>query len=159
MSLESTLQELSQAHGPKALATAYGRLRGAVSASRRRDGRAFGTLAQTFIEAMRIWDIQKADGVSEAERQAGLEKTLRAAWPQTREWQYFCSCHDYGLEILTCPGNATCGRVKRHLPHEWGNPCWCQAGKRFRAPEKPQPEDFAAAGKTTKRSGLSRVGR
>jgi len=162
MTLESALQELSAAHGPKALTTAFNRLRGQVSASRRQASRRLGALAETFIEAMRIWDAQKADGVSKADRVTGLAKSLEAAWPKGRDttWKYLCDhCHDYGLEILTCPGDATCGRSKPHQAHEWGNPCWCSKGQRFKVPAKPSAENFSAAGKTPKRSAFARIGR
>lgn len=165
MSLEDALKKLSDAHGSKALSTAFGKLHGEVTRARRAAKAQLGPLASTFIEAMRIWDVQKKDGVSEADRVDGLSKSLRAAWPQAppqEAWtyQYACErCSGYGLETLTCPGDATCGRRKPHLAHDYGTPCWCDAGKRFRAPAKPNPEDFSAAGKTPKRSGFAKVGR
>lgn len=102
-----------------------------------------GQLGAVFTEAMRIWDAQKAEGVPQAERIAGLRETLKAAWPQTREWKYLCqSCSDYGLVMNTCPGvkDAICGRSNPHQAHEFGTPCWCDAGRRFR-PKKASAED------------------
>lgn len=132
-----------------------------VTAVRKAFQREYGTLAQTFIEAMRIWDAQKAEGVPLADRLSGLEKTLRAAWPVTREWKYLCaSCGDYGLQMGTCDGDASCGRHRAHLPHEYGVPCWCEKGKPFRKRE-PQPGDFTDAGKTkpAKTRSFAQVGR
>ncbi len=139
MSLDDDLQTLSDAHGPKALSRAFERLQGTIRLGRKATQKTWGLLAQTFTEAMRIWEGQKADGVPKTTREADLEKTLRAAWPHGREWKYLCdTCRDVGLEMLDCPGDATCGRVKPHLPHEFGRPCWCAAGRRFRQTPKPE---------------------
>jgi hypothetical protein len=151
------LEALSKAHGPAALGAAFRALQGAVRRERRDDKA--GVLARTFRAAMVIWDAQKAEGVSKAERVAGLEKTLRVAWPQTREWKYLCGeCRDTGLVIRECDGDPQCGCSKKHqphLPHEYGTACWCSLGAKFRKP-KPEPEDYAQAGRTQK---MSRVGR
>jgi hypothetical protein len=156
MSLTDALKTLSDAHGPKALASAFAAVQGQVRRARKAADKGLGPLAQTFVAAMRIWDQQKADGVSKAERLAGLEKTLRAAWPQTREWKYLCDCDDLGIKVSECPGDATCGRYKAHLPHTFGTPCWCPAGAKYRDKPKPSPEDFTAAGKS---KPLARMGR
>ena len=114
-------------------------------------------LVQTYQAAMRHWDAQKADGVVLADRLSGLEQTLRACWPFTREWKYLCDqCSDFGLVMKTCPGDATCGRSKQHLPHDFGTPCWCEQGKRYRPKQKPEPDDFAQAGKS---KPMTRFGR
>jgi hypothetical protein len=114
-------------------------------------------LVQTYMAAMRHWDAQKSDGVSLCERLIGLEKTLRACWPFTREWKYLCvECSDFGLVMATCPGDATCGRSKQHLPHDYGTPCWCSQGIRYRAKPKPSADDFTAAGKS---KPMTRLGR
>jgi hypothetical protein len=153
MSLECDLKSLSDAHGPKALSRAFGRLQGSIRLSRKAASRTWGVLAQTFVEAMRIWDGQKVDGVLKSTREADLEKTLRAAWPQVRAWKYLCeTCRDSGLEIIDCPGDTTCGRGKPHLSHEFGRPCWCKAGIRFR--EKPRPVEVPST-----RSKPTRLGR
>lgn len=159
MSIADALSALSQAHGSQALASAFRALQGQVRRDRRAKDASRGTLATTYIAAMAIWDAQKADGIPRAERLSGLEKSLRAAWPQTREWKYLCErCSDYGLEILSCQGvtDAICGEVKPHYAHEFGQPCWCAAGARFREKPKPAPEDFQAAGKS---KPMTRVGR
>lgn len=116
-------------------------------------------LAATMIESLRLWDAMKADGVEVEERRVMLEKTLRQAWPFTREWKYLCQrCCDFGLEMHECPGDATCGRQNPHRWHEYGTPCWCGAGEKFKKPQR-QLDDFTEAGKTPKRGGFSRVGR
>lgn len=118
-----------------------------------------GILAQTLIAALQHWAAQKADGVSLEEREAGLAKTLRAAWPKGREepWRYLCeSCEDTGLRTSDCAGDATCGRAKPHGPHAFGEPCWCPLGARFRAKPKPTAEDFTQAGRS---KPMTRIGR
>lgn len=141
---------------------------GAVSilTFRRAEKREWGNLAQTFTIAMRQWDTQKADGVTVFERLRGLEASLRAAWPQGRErpWQALCAdCDDYGLVMARCPGDVTCGPNpgtshprRPHMPHDFGSACHCPKGDRFREKPAPTPDDFTAAGKTTK---LQRLGR
>ena len=148
MNRSDALQSLSDAHGPKALASAFAVLQGTVRRARRAAKREGGMLAQTVYAALDIWDQQKADGVSRAERLAGLEKTLRAAWPQTREWKYLCQCNDLGLKLSECPGDSTCGRHRDHLPHTFGTPCWCPTGAKYREKPKADPADFKAAGMT-----------
>ena len=113
-----------------------------------------GILAQTFREAMRIWDQQKADGVSEAARRNGLEQTLRAAWPQTRVWHYLCvHCEDHGLVIDIRASEA----ADQHSQPVY-RPCHCARGARFRPRPPPRDEDFVEAGKTRKSAKrLSRV--
>jgi len=107
-----------------------------------------GVLSETILEALRIRDRMRADGASVEECDAALEKTLRASWPQTREWKHLCGeCRDYGLIIRGCPGDKPfCGRRKVHLPHEYGEPCFCAAGGRFK-PKPKSGEDFTEATK------------
>jgi hypothetical protein len=115
-------------------------------------------LVATFKEAMVQWDRQKAEGVPLLERVGFLANILRLAWPKGREtdWKYLCNaCSDYGLEMHDCPGDATCGRGKPHLPHDFGRPCWCSNGAKFRAKTRT-PEDFAEAGRTSKPTRLGR---
>lgn len=117
-------------------------------------------LAETFREAMRISDRMKFEGASKADRQAMVETALRQAWPQVRAWRYLCeNCNDYGLKMHDCPGDATCGRSMAHLPHEYGRPCWCDAGRKFR-PKAVAPEDLEGAGRAPKKSKpFTRFGR
>ena len=110
-------------------------------------------LAATIREAIRFWDAMKAEGASLSQRVSSLEKTLRLCWPTRRPWTYTCeTCGDYGLEMSSCDGGErpTCGRSKPHLSHEFGRPCWCAAGARFRQPVR-RVEDFTQAGAVTKR--------
>lgn len=152
--VDTVVDELAKARTPAELASAHRAARRAVLAARRASK--LGPLAQTYTAAMEIWDAEKADGVSLDERLAHLEKTLRVAWPQSREWHYLCaSCRDIGLEMLTCSGDASCGRQNAHLPHDYGKPCWCAKGAKFRERPKPTKEDFKAAGKTK----MTKVGR
>jgi hypothetical protein len=131
------------------LREAHEALRKAVPGKRLKAHREEGLLAQTFHEAMRIWDLQKAEGVSKADRVAGLAKALREAWPKSRDaaWRYLCDrCDDYGLVISQCPGDATCGDPKPHGAHSYGTPCWCEKGNRFKSPA-PSPDDYTQAAK------------
>lgn len=166
--LTAALARLAEAHGSGALADAFGEVRRAVLQKRRVDQKSIGALAATMTEAMRIWDEQKADGVPVVDRQAGLIKTLQAAWPKGRSepWHDLCaSCRDYGLVMHDCPGDATCGdapagsthqrRKVPHLPHEYGSPCWCDKGKRFRIKPKTA-EDFTGAGRHGKPTRIGR---
>lgn len=110
-----------------------------------------GTLAATIQEALRLVDVQRAAGMSESELATFLELTVRTAWPVGRPWIYICQhCHDCGLRMQTCPGDATCGRSKRHAPHEFGEPCWCGVGNRFRLKPKTD-DDFTQATKQPKK--------
>lgn len=116
-----------------------------------------GVLSQTFTAAMELWDHQKAEGVPRDIRLQTLERTLRAAWPQTREWKYLCqNCNDTGLVISFCEGDATCGRDRPHYAHDYGTPCWCSLGAKFKPKPKPGPEDFTAAAKVSKPTRLGR---
>jgi len=157
------LKSLSEAHGASAMAHAFASLQQASRAARRKARHEDGTLAATYREAIRFWDAQKADGVSIEARLEGLERTLREAWPRGREqpWVYLCEhCDDRGLHMRECAGTARgaiCGRIALHEAHEFGTPCLCVKGARFKAPER-SAEDFTAAGKV-KRSGFSRAGR
>lgn len=144
-----TFDPLGQEHAAK---------RAGVAGARRQAHAEEGALAATHRAAIELWDRQKLEGVSLADRLRGLEQTLRLAWPKGREaeWKMLCTrCGDYGLEMAWCDGDATCGRVKRHLPHEYGNPCWCQAGQRFKVLVK-RAADFTEAGQS---QPPARVGR
>lgn len=131
-------------------------LLGFVKKSKKTNQGSHGTLAQTVMEAMKFWDEQKADGVPLADRQRNLLGVLMVAWPQVREWKFLCqNCFDTGLVMANCDGDATCGRSKVHLSHEFGTPCWCSLGSRFKQKQPPTPEDFTQAG----RSKPTRIGR
>jgi hypothetical protein len=135
------------------LREAHEALRNAVPGKRLKAHREEGLLAQTFQEAMRIWDLQKAEGVSKVDRVAGLAKALREAWPKPREapWRYLCErCDDCGLVISSCPGDATCGDSKQHRTHSYGTPCYCQHGNRFKQ-QAPSPDDYTQAAKSKSR--------
>lgn len=151
MSLQDALDTLSAAHGAQALAAAFHAVEREARRKLKVSRETFGLLARTYWAAMDIYDAQKAEGVPRAERLAGLEKSLRAVWPQTREWHYLCvACSDLGLELRECDGNTSCGRHKAHLPHTYGVPCLCAKGAAFQPVQKPAAADFKAAGKMTR---------
>jgi hypothetical protein len=112
-------------------------------------------LGAIFVAAMKIWDAQKAEGVPLTDRVAGLAKTLRAAWPFTREWKYLCtSCGDLGLVLEECPGDGRCGSrwgERVHPAHQYGTACWCAAGRKFRPKGKPTDEDAVTAAATIRK--------
>lgn len=133
----------------------------------------------TITESLRIWDAMKADGASQAERVAVLEKTLRVTLPQVRVWKYLCDrCDDTGLEVLTCRVGARCpgmstrmdqpgqrpGKYRRQCAvhplseytHEYGRSCTCAAGARF---QPKVAEDFTQEAGTTARRKPTRFGR
>lgn len=124
-------------------------------------------LVQTFREAMRIYDAQKAEGVPKAERLAGLEQSLRAAGfgaatEPLRAADWCPKCENTGLQMPRedCPGDATCGKSRQHLAHEFGRPCWCVLGKRFKDRPQGGEDDFTVAGKAKPRAKTwSRMGR
>lgn len=132
-------------------------------------------LAATYLEAMRIWEAQKAQGVSLEERQLALKKSLCAAWPETTDFRALCpTCDDYGWIFRVCR-DQSCGRPFR-LPKSAGDdytgkghctgehvycaPCHvCEKGQGYRRnmqKEPPALEDFTAAGK---QKPMSRFGR
>jgi hypothetical protein len=111
---------------------------------------------------MVLWDAQKRDGVSQAERVACMEKTLRVAWPQAREWKYLCkTCFDTGLIVKVCQPGDRCDGVSMRLDtrhdhpgkyarlcqndpdgvviHDYGVPCFCSRGERFK--DRPKGGD------------------
>lgn len=128
-----------------------------------------GQLGKIFREAMIAWDAMKADGISFQERVKALALSLRPHWPFAEYMGYQearCgSCDGTGLTMHTCPGDATCGpppegsTMKRrripHLPHDFGSPCWCALGARFRPRQR---DDFEAAGKMPAKT-FTRAGR
>lgn len=115
-----------------------------------------GVLAETIRTALQIRDQMKADGATTQECHAALEKTLRASWPQRREWKYLCQdCRDYGLITVECDGGRSCGRDQPHLPHDYGTPCWCSRGEQFKAKPKAD-DDFTQAGTARKMTRLGR---
>ena len=83
---------------------------------------------------------------------------LRDTWPRRRPkpwWKCFsryqCDvCRDYGLILseIACPGDGECGDIIPHGAHEFGWPCHCVKGARFRPPVK-SADDFQQARKTT----------
>lgn len=104
------------------------------------------TLGSLVRQAIEIRDQLKAAGMTGADLDRGMETVLRESWPKpadrTEPWHDACSnCRDYGLEMHQCPGDATCGRHRRHPPHEYGRPCWCPLGRKFNEKQAPTPED------------------
>jgi hypothetical protein len=133
-----------------------------------------GGLAETLTEAIRLRERARNEGATEAELDATMERTLRAAWPQVREWKYLCSaCQDTGLVTKLCRRGDRCngtssradtphdppGKYQRlcameplsDYQHEYGTPCTCAKGHRFRQTPKGRPEDFTDQAGAAKR--------
>jgi hypothetical protein len=126
-------------------------------------------LGETFVEAMKLWDRMKAEGVSLEERRAVMERTLRAAWPQSRVWHYYCDrCDDTGWHHKTCTSQMPCGRPFK-LPkqsaddwtgrgrcapgHTYVEPCLCEKGRTRLAQlmkERRVEDEVAMAAKASK---------
>lgn len=119
-----------------------------------------GKLAQAYKECLPILDAAKAAGVPFQERIKGLEGVIRTFWRFTREWRYRCGeCSDYGLQMSECDGEQhRCGlaKGKPHLPHEFGRPCWCAAGARFKAKERTEETAMEAAARVKKPTRFGR---
>lgn len=135
-------------------------------------------LAATFQAAMQIWDAQKREGISQADRLTALEQSLRAAWPEGRSepWHYYCDrCSDTGWECRTCRPGARCGMPfklpKQHADdftgqgrcadgHGYAVPCTCGKGREYRRQllkESRPDEDFTTAGAVRRKP--TRLGR
>jgi hypothetical protein len=155
LNLERELAALADAHGPSALAHAFAKLSAAVKRRRRHDTTS-SVLGQTIREALQLRAKMRTDGASEQELAEGFERTVRSAWPFTREWKYLCqNCDDTGGEIRRCSGtDGSCRRDDPHAAHEFLVPCWCSRGKRFRETPKEQTDATAA----TKRTRPTRAG-
>lgn len=111
------------------------------------------SLGAVVMAAIKMRDELKAGGLTGQELDHALVSVLRDAWPKphgrTEPWYDACdNCRDYGLEMLWCPGDATCGPNpvthrprKVHGPHEFGKPCWCAAGRRHHQQSVPNADD------------------
>lgn len=152
--LRRSEQLLAGAATADQVAEAHAILKRAIYQKRRREDQGLGPLAQTFKVAMQIWDSEKADGIPRPDRVKHLEQSVRAAWPQGRDWKYLCDrCQDTGLIMRVCERGARCNGVSfrsdhPHAPsgkyrrlcthdrdssytHDYGVPCWCAKGKDF----------------------------
>jgi len=120
------------------------------------------TLGTIVMEAIKMRDSLKAGGLAGDGLDRALESVLRESWPKpkdrTEPWHDHCQiCRDYGLEMLWCPGDETCGRRKVHASHEYGRPCLCAAGKRHHEKSMPTPDDAMTIAARPKK--MSRWGR
>lgn len=107
--LRAAEQLLNIASTPDQIREAHALLKSAIYAKRRREKQQHGVLAQTYTEAMRLWDRQKSDGIPRDTRLQMLEQTLRAAWPQRREWKVLCNaCGDTGWIDRLCSPMSKC---------------------------------------------------
>lgn len=138
-------------------------------------------LSQAIDEALTLRKQMVADKMPAADIAASFEQVVRDVWPKGREWHYLCEqCSDTGLIIYTCRPGARCngistrtdgphekpGKYRRlcaqhpdsDYTHEYGEPCDCKNGSRFRkapptdrdvlndAAMKPKPKPFSKFG-------------
>lgn len=144
--LQTALNTLSEAHGPKALADAFHATQRAVRRARAKAKEDVGPLASAVMEAIAIRDQMKADGVTGEDLNCGLEGVLRDLWPKphgrTEPWRYKCErCCDYGYEYFDCPGDETCGRDTPHAKHDYVRPCYCAKGQTMLEKKTSTPDD------------------
>ena len=156
--LIAELDRLASAKTSHELTSAHRAVTRAIEQRRAKLAATQGPLAQTYVALVAQWDAEKAAGVSREERIQHWEPVLRAAWPFKRAWKYACEdCGDYGLRMSECPGDATCGRAQPHLAHDFGTPCWCQAGRRYKPKARNEEDVVATAAKA--RKPMTRFGR
>jgi hypothetical protein len=176
--IEAALKRLAETHGAEALAAEFARLQGLVRRKRRES--ASGPLATAIREALRLRDKMKADGVAPDDIAAGLERLVRDVWPKTREWHYICDlCNDTGLRMYVCQRGQRCNGISTRIDnprdtpgkyrrlcamhpdsdysHDYGEPCICARGDRFKRVSKPERDDLGDAAR--KPSQPSRFGR
>lgn len=176
--VESALHTLSEAATLPELIEAHRTLRRKIRASRLKQSSAFGPLATAYGEMVTLSDEMKANGATFEERQYGIDATLRQMWPFTRAWKYLCDrCNDTGLVMRICRDGDRCDGVSTRADsafqpagkfarlctlspdyeHEYGQPCLCSLGSRFRERPKHESGDFSNAGRGSQKP--TRVGR
>lgn len=139
------------------------------------------SLAVAIEAALKMRENMRADGVSEADLAAGFEQVVRAVWPKGREWHYYCEqCSDTGLVMAMCKPGARCngistrtdgpfeppGKYQRlcakfpdsDYEHEYGVPCICRNGSRFKHLPKAEGDDLGDAARKPKPKPFSRFG-
>ena len=169
--LEQALDELAQAHGQAALAEAFSRVRTTVRRQRREAKRTASPLADAVLEGVAMRDKMIAEGTPMADVNAAMEALVRDVWPNTRVWKYTCNrCGDTGLEILTCRKGERCDGVSTRsngpkepsgnyqrlcamdpesdYEHDYGVPCFCSRGDKFRPKNREQGDGFEQATKS-----------
>ncbi len=116
--------------------------------SDRREESGDRVLVAAFKQAMILREQMRADGATEAQCAAALEKIIRANWPvrPESEWpeEYLrprCGrCDGTGLVMQSVLNRLRCWVTE-------GTPCTCWDGDKFR-PKLKTDADFTQAGKT-----------
>jgi ferredoxin len=116
-------------------------------------------LYHTFVEADRLRTQMLKDGATREAANDIVAKALEQAWPKGRNepWRYLCeSCQDSGWRVFRCRGDASCGRVRVHLEHEYVQLCWCAKGQDMKPKSRGTDDELASVGKTQKPSRFGR---
>jgi hypothetical protein len=91
-----------------------------------------GGATRLMREQGRRWFPTVAEWRTQAD--AAREDVLRQAVrpDRTEPWREECrDCGDTGwVRGLTCSGDATCGRTRKHMPHDYTQACPCRATNR-----------------------------
>ncbi len=129
-----------------------------------------GELAQTVLGAVKIRRQMRDDGASVEECDHYLEGVLRSSWPKGRveQWHYLCDeCRDTGLVMLECTPTNRCDGISTRIDHwrdkpgkyqrlcvrdptyshDYGVPCRCLRGDRFRQNFTPSAPDVTSLGR------------
>lgn len=130
-----------------------------------------GVLSRTIHDALEIREQMKASGTPKDELDAYFEQVVRRSWPFTREWKYLCNqCDDTGRVLMVCRKGARCQGVSTvpghtricakepdsDYEHEYGEPCYCSLGQRFKSRPKTQVDELAQIGKVSKPTRFGR---
>jgi len=116
-------------------------------------------LGRLVMQAVSEAETLKANGGDPETVAKGLEAVVRELWPKGREsdWRELCAeCHDYGWQTFQCSGDATCGRPKRHLPHDWVKPCWCEKGRALTPKPQQETDELVAISKVSRPTRFGR---
>lgn len=136
------------------------------------------SLGQALGELAQISATMRQDGASPAEIERYRLDVLKRLWPQAdAPWRYRCDdCQDTGALLLTCKPGQRCNGLStrtdspREQPskyqrlcvkeaayvHDYMEPCFCQAGQRYRVSTPPPEQDVERAAKVRQ---PTRVGR
>ena len=138
-------------------------------------------LSKAIEDALKIREQMRDDGATPADLAAGFERVVRDVWPTVREWHYLCEqCSDTGLVLYVCAPGRRCNGISTRIDgpheqpgkyrrlcalhpeadytHEYGEPCDCKFGSRFRSTPKSDRDVLQDAAMKPKPRPPSRFG-